>query len=210
MHIRGGKSDIFGSECCQKWYFWVQRKLKLCWWYFLIPNIVILIFLGSMEAILTSICIVWGYFMFMYKVYRYKMSWYFMVALKLKWYFWVAWKFLGLTPRMRMCWVPPWGAVSSCLFAHNKERAQSLMVSRGSLTAFSKVQSQMVLMDQVPIYTPGWSEAQPVLSKDAFLKCRQFCFRTRNSWIVSPTPYHYTTKTTISVWKATTSWTTLH
>ena len=29
MHIRGGKSDIFGSEYCEKRYFWVKTKLKL-------------------------------------------------------------------------------------------------------------------------------------------------------------------------------------
>ena len=43
--------------------------------FFLIPNIVELIFLGSMDAILTFICIVWGYFMFMYRftyIHRYR------------------------------------------------------------------------------------------------------------------------------------------
>ena len=33
----------------------------------LTPNIVLLIFLGLLEAILTSVCIVSGYFMFMYR-----------------------------------------------------------------------------------------------------------------------------------------------
>ena len=66
MHIRGGKSDIFGSEYYQSDIFWVQIKLKRCSRYFLTSNIVILIFLGLLEAILTSICICSGHFIFMY------------------------------------------------------------------------------------------------------------------------------------------------
>ena len=49
------KSDIFGSN-----------KTKTVVMIFLTPNIVTLIFLGSLEAILTDIRIVLGYFLFMY------------------------------------------------------------------------------------------------------------------------------------------------
>ena len=51
------KSDIFDSK----------KELKLCSSYLLASNIVKLIFLGSLEAILTSICIVLGHFMFTYR-----------------------------------------------------------------------------------------------------------------------------------------------
>ena len=109
IHIRGGKSDIFGSEYCEKWYFWVQRKLKLCSWYFLIPNIVELIFLGSLQVMLFSICIVSRHFMFIY--WFLSIKWGDIFGLQWSWndIFGLPENFLDWPPRMRICWVPPWG-----------------------------------------------------------------------------------------------------
>ena len=107
IHIRG-ESDIFGSEYCEKWYFWVQRKLKLCSLYFLIPNIVELIFLGSLEVMLFSICIVSGHFMFIY--WFLSIKWGDIFGLQWSWndIFGLPENFLDWPSRMRICWVPPW------------------------------------------------------------------------------------------------------
>ena len=58
MQIRrggGDKSDLSGLEYCRKSYCWVETKWKLCQ-YFLASNIAKLIFLGFLEAVLTSDC----------------------------------------------------------------------------------------------------------------------------------------------------------
>ena len=66
MHIRGGKSDVFGLKYWQKLYFLGPNKIEIKFMIFLTSNIVELIFLCSLETILTSISIVSGNFMFIY------------------------------------------------------------------------------------------------------------------------------------------------
>ena len=65
MHIRRGNSDIFWIRILPKAISFGSNKTETVFVIFLTPNIVELIFLGLPEAILTTISIVSGYFMFM-------------------------------------------------------------------------------------------------------------------------------------------------
>ena len=63
MHIRRGKSDIFGVRILPKVIFLGPNKSEIMFMRFLLTsNFVELIFLGSLEAILTSVCIVSKHF----------------------------------------------------------------------------------------------------------------------------------------------------
>ena len=57
MHIRGGNSNSFGLEYCQIDILGPNRA-EIMLMIFLTSNFVALIFLGSLEVIMTSICIV--------------------------------------------------------------------------------------------------------------------------------------------------------
>ena len=79
-----------------------------------------------------------------FQVSKYKMSWYIWVAMKLNWCLWVAWNFHGLTPSMRMSWVPPLGhmenAVKKMFKTFTDESRllfgpQSIRISRSQLSS---------------------------------------------------------------------------
>ena len=62
MHIRGGMSDIYELAYFQSEILGPNKIMSIL---FLTKNIVEMKFLCLLEAILTSVCIVSGYFMFM-------------------------------------------------------------------------------------------------------------------------------------------------